>query len=190
MLLLYPLQNIFKTGYYEFTFHYASTLSCCRRRKSESGYHLHSIMLLLYLRFATSCSSDALFTFHYASTLSRPYILLLRYIFYLHSIMLLLYRRSNIWYMFIRIDLHSIMLLLYPLLVRRFHTEDYIYIPLCFYFIGRWFTDMQTAIKFTFHYASTLSVIKDKALLPQANLHSIMLLLYLALISFLIGLVN
>ena len=56
---------------------------------------------------------------------------------------------------------------------------DYIYIPLCFYFItetGAWASG---SIKFTFHYASTLSISGTTASAADVHLHSTMLLLYL-----------
>ena len=54
-----------------------------------------------------------------------------------------------------------------------------IYIPLCFYFILILATSYQPLYLFTFHYASTLSVIIIQVILMLANLHSTMLLLYL-----------
>ena len=139
-----------------FTFHYASTLSNGLLSRSHSLHHLHSIMLLLYLR---SCSGHLfirwiyiplcfyfipegqqdildkpLFTFHYASTLSRA--------------------------------------------VRDHPHNSTIYIPLCFYFIGDG-ADVRLLllpiyIPLCFYFIS----VSPTSLAIFLNLHSIMLLLY------------
>ena len=53
-----------------------------------------------------------------------------------------------------------------------------IYIPLCFYFIGDDDMWVEQTKKFTFHYASTLSLPDPLLALKYCNLHSTMLLLY------------
>ena len=71
------------------------------------------------------------------------------------------------------------MLLLYPNRAGNGRKSDYfIYIPLCFYFIGDTGTSYQAGAAFTFHYASTLSKHASDELLDMLNLHSTMLLLY------------
>ena len=97
------------------------------------------------------------FTFHYASTLSEYMNYSIMRNPYLHSIMLLLYRRKP-W---------------------EQHRRTFIYIPLCFYFIGRRRDGRDCKKGFTFHYASTLSTTKDSSSYFKMYLHSIMLLLYL-----------
>ena len=54
-----------------------------------------------------------------------------------------------------------------------------IYIPLCFYFILTKSTKSSCNCLFTFHYASTLSLISTQNTSHNHNLHSTMLLLYL-----------
>ena len=146
------------------------------RRKSN----LHSTMLLLYLRCASSVERlGALFTFHYASTLSASRDLLDQfiYIFTFHyastlskspahrisrgmeftfhyaSTLSLVNNCGPVWC----IDLHSTMLLLYHRQPEMTVRLWWIYIPLCFYFIGCPAMLRCTAMLFTFHYASTLS---------------------------------
>ena len=68
------------------------------------------------------------------------------------------------------------------------HLFLWLYIPLYFYFINIWYcqehVDYKRLIeKFTFHYASTLSVESVGRMIPDADLHSIMLLLYRWLFS-------
>ena len=77
---------------------------------------------------------------------------------YLHSTMLLLYRSWNTCLQKFCLNLHSTMLLLYLLSS---------VLQSCF------------QAPFTFHYASTLSKIRNDAGLSKAYLHSTMLLLYL-----------
>ena len=101
------------------------------------SYHIHSTMLLLYRRdqlrgdgraqiyiplcfyfiapVPAACSRSSGFTFHYASTLSG----------------------SSPPASSPNPDLHSTMLLLYPCATRLPSSMRIIYIPLCFYFIGR-----------------------------------------------------
>ena len=55
-----------------------------------------------------------------------------------------------------------------------------IYIPLCFYFIEHIAIFLYDPWSFTFHYASTLSQTKGFEEMFEKNLHSTMLLLYLA----------
>ena len=107
------------------------------RRSIHNHLHLHSTMLLLY-RFPLPVP---IFRVHH-----------------LHSTMLLLYhvlgqRRTDV-----RQNLHSTMLLLYPITYNLFAIWRYIYIPLCFYFISRAHHPPWALCRFTFHYASTLSI--------------------------------
>ena len=83
-----------------------------------------------------------LFTFHYASTLSN-----MRY-------------EVSVLYN----NLHSTMLLLYPSCTHCMPLGRFIYIPLCFYFIGGAYASETQDDKFTFHYASTLSIRNDNIL--------------------------
>ena len=121
-------------------------------------YHLHSTMLLLYqfTKLTASKYTDR-FTFHYASTLSSSSLVVRHRLFYLHSTMLLLYLFLVQYVRFFQAHLHSTMLLLYLRLECR-----------CI-----------RVLRFTFHYASTLSPSLDPSKDDQKNLHSTMLLLYL-----------
>ena len=76
--------------------------------------------------------------------------------------------------------LHSIMLLLYRREIGICIEKYSIYIPLCFYFIQTKAHRRKEQKKFTFHYASTLSSQQYPSVIRTVNLHSIMLLLYLA----------
>ena len=58
--------------------------------------------------------------------------------------------------------LHSTMLLLYLGTGGDLMTLRQIYIPLCFYFIKERKRQEDHLIKFTFHYASTLSLLFDR----------------------------
>ena len=141
--------------------------------------YLHSTMLLLY------------------RTIRAPSRIRISY---LHSTMLLLYRCPStrrlpgsaiyipLCFYFIKAeagdfsstvtDLHSTMLLLYPGLLSDKTGKSYIYIPLCFYFIATGqFGELLDRL-FTFHYASTLSVLLRRLLQLFLYLHSTMLLLY------------
>ena len=102
--------------------------------------------------------TDSSFTFHYASTLSRSGIP--------KATGLLIY--IPLCFYFIRPE--SMERLLQPgiyiplcfYFIRRFavvnNRTGFIYIPLCFYFITFRPSSLRLASKFTFHYASTLSV--------------------------------
>ena len=139
-----------------FTFHYASTLSGGSRNSLSDRTHLHSTMLLLY-RFTTR--DDGLNT-----------IIYIPLCFYFISAAFLV-EVSDLY-------LHSTMLLLYPKNRFLFMDINLIYIPLCFYFIRYPLSFVRSDvylhstmlllylkscdhfgdyIKFTFHYASTLS---------------------------------
>ena len=223
MLLLYRIRTPLLTKLHSFTFHYASTLShrklWDRGRLPKFTFHyastlsvspfcpvthtadLHSIMLLLYHRTRWRFSLNwqiyipLCFYFIWIGGSFLPD-------FYtdLHSIMLLLYPVPADTPSFFQANLHSIMLLLY--LNEEIDDDTFlpIYIPLCFYFIGKddLVLDMDSIIYiplcfyfitvfhcvsiacfwFTFHYASTLSesdLSKDAC---RQDLHSIMLLLY------------
>ena len=83
---------------------------------------------------------DSLFTFHYASTLSHVIYYILCNLFNLHSTMLLLYHITDRVWMILFI---------------------HIYIPLCFYFIHCSLWPHTIRVRFTFHYASTLSKVSE-----------------------------
>ena len=91
------------------------------------------------------------FTFHYASTLSNLVRDIVVVLWHLHSTMLLLYLQRGLT------DSRVLC----------------IYIPLCFYFIADALFIFDAILKFTFHYASTLSVIAiiDKFLLSAFTFH-------------------
>ena len=189
---------------YRFTFHYASTLSIsgpyrsmcmvnlhstmlllyqpARSSTLNHKYHLHSTMLLLYRSLSRRCprlllriyiplcfyfissgseESDLIkkFTFHYASTLSGiAAAYATSYQHHLHSTMLLLYRERAV------LD----------------HRKFWIYIPLCFYFIGlnNVFNSfgLSIYIPLCFYFILFATRFPDM----QSHLHSTMLLLYLA----------
>ena len=156
MLLLYRVRYILNPIMSIFTFHYASTVSYAGSVYYKRYIHLHSIMLLLYLGFPNSLTFSTII-----------YIPLCFYciwsdkfpgIFYtnLHSIMLLLYHGQPQSTDISDAYLHSIMLLLYP---------------------GSGIIK-SGAVRFTFHYASTVSTIWNRLMADLQNLHSIMLLLY------------
>ena len=141
------------------------------------------------------------FTFHYASTLSVPQILDQVLDSHLHSTMLLLYPIMTAMR-------GCPAMLIYIPLCFYFIVSDrqdaqivtIIYIPLCFYFIEIFDHSVvpavdhlhstmlllylgancpiSCAIKFTFHYASTLSHFFCKPNVSITDLHSTMLLLY------------
>ena len=114
MLLLYRGIKRVRRGWALSTFHYASTLSMAEVGFNKLQIHLHSIMLLLYLRgdqyragvwshlhsimlllylyHSVNLLTNSSSTFHYASTLSRMSIKPRLSLPHLHSIMLLLYR--------------------------------------------------------------------------------------------------
>ena len=98
----------------------------------------------------------------------------------LHSIMLLLYLIDGGCRRFLCFHLHSIMLLLYLLSKFTLSTKD---LKFTFHYastLSVCVTDSyEIPIKFTFHYASTLSKVDGKFWTAPLNLHSIMLLLYL-----------
>ena len=99
---------------------------------------LHSTMLLLYRNWLYYiCNEDRNFTFHYASTISGYEKGILPGIQALHSTMLLLYRKIRLGCAFIMTPLHSTMLLLYPSPDQKNMVDLLLYIPLCFYYIGK-----------------------------------------------------
>ena len=127
-------------GVYLFTFHYASTLSI--------GSIVTIIFCIIYIPLcfyfiagnALDSVKDFLFTFHYASTLSASapgveYCIIL----YLHYTMLLLYPGVRQCSGVRQCYLHSTMLLLYQKINTRVLLRR----------------------SFTFHYASTLSAVKE-----------------------------
>ena len=163
MLLLYQsIPSVYVFAAAPFTFHYASTLS-------EGAEYIAAF-------------NQMTFTFHYASTLSRKPSSHSRPLYNdLHSTMLLLYRTAQgllpasaariyipLCFYFIgsrsalppgwSVNLHSTMLLLYPSSSSSLFQRFLIYIPLCFYFINNIYPFHSSLWKFTFHYASTLSL--------------------------------
>ena len=145
----------------QFTFHYASTLSEDFTAIAVYSSNLHSTMLLLY-RFQPGerVLLHAPFTFHYASTLSyRKVRTTIGLYIYIPLCFYFIDHNGNTE---VRVfNLHSTMLLLYLSGVRSFSRSALIYIPLCFYFIDGVVRQISSMYRFTFHYASTLSVPYD-----------------------------
>ena len=160
MLLLY-LNRLCQTHppQSKFTFHYASTLS--------------------YNTTVDKLVSDK-FTFHYASTLSPadllPTIIYISFTFHYASTLSKKWKSGTSAWRFIYIPLCFYFIT--PVLA-RWHTLFSIYIPLCFYFIHAQLRRAFLSMKFTFHYASTLSAESIRQVGAVINLHSTMLLLYL-----------
>ena len=132
-----------------FTFHYASTISRSQHMYLNTDITLHSTMLLLYPDSHALTPFFFDFTFHYASTISE-----VRYGTQsrkppLHSTMLLLY--------------HSLMIQSFLLLS--------LYIPLCFYYILVGGGGTGGGSYFTFHYASTISNLRDLFLFSLCHLY-------------------
>ena len=163
---------------YEFTFHYASTLSKEIVMAKVICNNLHSTMLLLYLwRASVAKMSTA----------------------YLHSTMLLLYPYlRNVTHVLDLFTFHYASTL--SAVADAYGAVVLIYIPLCFYFIpiqcnfrigikhlhstmlllyrtcrG---SNQERDLPFTFHYASTLSSSWNLLCTALRHLHSTMLLLY------------
>ena len=149
------------------------------------------IQCLMYLIYIPLCFYFIWFgTYLYSAPYSIYIPLCFYFIAYWHR------HRSRIY-----IHLHSTMLLLYPLSCNRdlpvlqiyiplcfyFILRTYldrlrssqIYIPLCFYFISESSTTMESKKKFTFHYASTLSVMYHM----QSRLHTIFTFHYASTLS-------
>ena len=132
--------------------------------------YLHSTMLLLYRILFQVISLVYLFTFHYASTLSNRFPRHYAGAVHLHSTMLLLY----LWIS----PVSRFQKFIYIPLCFYFIRNDWkwiahcslIYIPLCFYFIRVKEAGLSSrAIKFTFHYASTLSPDPPCLMYPQSS---------------------
>ena len=129
-------------GWTQFTFHYASTLSDHFQQKP------------IY---------DNTFTFHYASTLSKrrpPPATVIEPIYIPLCFYFILFDSCST--SFLMIYLHSIMLLLYLTVWSLMRLELQIYIPLCFYFISIEEFHFSEESLFTFHYASTLSIRRER----------------------------
>ena len=77
------------------------------------------------------------------------------------------------------VTLHSTMLLLYLDSYCRFRLPSVLYIPLCFYYISTLPPAVTNNATFTFHYASTISMVYGDIFHDSYTLHSTMLLLYL-----------
>ena len=130
------ISTFFTVTAQQFTFHYASTLSiprgCESARIPPFTFHYASTLS----NVSSGRQYDrAIFTFHYASTLSLSFLA------------------------FVPPLRIYIPLCFYFIFSVQFHWADVlqIYIPLCFYFIAFDKNTRMLYIKFTFHYASTLS---------------------------------
>ena len=180
MLLLYREILFRAKRIAEFTFHYASTLSeTCREFKFVEELIYIPLCFYFIMSDMTPATNEIIFTFHYASTLSKDLELTIitkkKFTFhyastlsthwgsmprrqqYLHSTMLLLYRsitQLSRATLFIYIPL-CFYFIGCPAMLRC--TAMLIYIPLCFYFIGVQEMSINITFSFTFHYASTLS---------------------------------
>ena len=119
----------------------------------------------------------------------------------LHSTMLLLILNGVNYMVTGNYNLHSTMLLLihnlknilkqlnsiyiplcfylYASCDSRYPGRNRIYIPLCFYLYGPWLRSSQTVLSFTFHYASTYTILQTGIEIIGKYLHSTMLLLIL-----------
>ena len=137
MLLLYLMIGVDNTTidsiYIPLCFYFIRTIPL---HKSRPSHDLHSTMLLLYPRGQLLTETfKREFTFHYASTLSILISPMSKPLHNLHSTMLLLYRlyHSDC----IIADFIYIPLCFYFILFGVFHSSpsSMIYIPLCFYFI-------------------------------------------------------
>ena len=120
------------------------------------------IPLCFYLyryAFRRSPSAISAFTFHYASTYTNLCRHVDRYLIDLHSTMLLLIQDDRFIRLCTVVNLHSTMLLLIRCLRSRARCRSIIYIPLCFYLYSSELLYPITQNKFTFHYASTYTVI-------------------------------
>ena len=186
-----------------FTFHYASTLSMTDfRRPAYSVIYIPLCFYFIAVVPPMSSAGSGSFTFHYASTLSHVSVLLISCIliyiplcfyfiwvtgydindydkFTFHYASTLSDLANRLTWTMIR-DLHSTMLLLYRSL-RTCECGDWnwIYIPLCFYFISRQHKMavryLQIYIPLCFYFILSLSEWMRTLLM---NLHSTMLLLY------------
>ena len=104
-----------------------------------------------------------------------------------HSAMLYLYIPLCFYYILLPagvvyttyVTLHSTMLLLYLDSYCRFRLPSVLYIPLCFYYISTLPPAVTNNATFTFHYASTISMVYGDIFHDSYTLHSTMLLLYL-----------
>ena len=137
-------------------------------------------MLLLYQPGKGSSSPVCLFTFHYASTLSRIAKPKFTDNIYLHSIMLLLYRISSGYYRKCRYSFtfHYASTLSSGSGFNRCRFIP-IYIPLCFYFIAQ---TPVSGIRWSLYLHSIMLLLYPALVAsiptPASHLHSIMLLLY------------
>ena len=122
-----------------FTFHYASTISEVNANNGETDC-LYIPLCFYYIMFPFVQEAWLYaFTFHYASTISLLPLCICP----------------------CKTPLHSTMLLLYQVTMEEKVTKLFLYIPLCFYYIAGTEREMQVALNFTFHYASTISRICD-----------------------------
>ena len=158
MLLLYPISvrgsSALLPIYIPLCFYFIGSPGCCRR-----GRFPIYIPLCFYF-IERKCRVWPLqpeFTFHYASTLSEINNIVQQCKTHLHSTMLLLYPILRYSFGGYFTYLHSTMLLLYLKTGIRLSLR---------------------AGKFTFHYASTLSIENANKKVMCAHLHSTMLLLY------------
>ena len=181
MLLLYRYKVYGYKGLdIEFTFHYASTLSCCSDRQNSIQLYIYIPLCFYFIKiFCNMIHFLFSFTFHYASTLSVLLDLNSLQILYLHSTMLLLYPCTCDKQKLRQSYLHSTMLLLYLELVWRKCYGWFIYIPLCFYFIIYRFIFRKTGIIIYIPLCFYFILMTPALSIPTKYLHSTMLLLYL-----------
>ena len=120
--------------------------------------YLHSTMLLLY-RIDSKCSvASSEFTFHYASTISE-------FADSFMGVLILIYIPLCFYYINCSHVCYVVNEFIYiPLCFYYIQTGKIgkvvlvsIYIPLCFYYIHVWSSVWAYNVKFTFHYASTIS---------------------------------
>ena len=161
MLLLYPVGSLIGAlGVIGFTFHYASTLSERSQPPAGARVYIYIPLCFYFIRSSYHCPSHLI---HLHSTMLLLYRRNHKVIGYceinLHSTMLLLYQFDGEELVISYTDLHSTMLLLYPSSNTASSNPSSIYIPLCFYFIVKQSQIEVKIIQFTFHYASTLSVL-------------------------------
>ena len=164
---------------YQFTFHYASTLT-------DPDVHLILFDCAIYIPLCfyfnvggwMGARAGTAFTFHYASTLTSSSCSILSSLFCIYIPLCFYFNISQRKQKSIP---KSIYIPLCFYFNRRNKTNPspwlFIYIPLCFYFNQNQGIWNASGVRFTFHYASTLTVIRDDFFGRRLDLHSTMLLL-------------
>ena len=140
MLLLYQASGKWFVYASEFTFHYASTLSWRSCLYSASAARIYIPLCFYFIpyhqrRYEQRHRIYIPLCFYFILNLGQED---LNELINLHSTMLLLYLFRQTWASMPRDNLHSTMLLLYPGILADKTGQNFIYIPLCFYFIRRW----------------------------------------------------